>query len=78
MDFVVVPTETWNKLRQIIEKVANVRLSAMVWQDEASHQEAHTYMEATLQHLEQAQMKFQEANDGGQWAQSFAVNRECD
>ncbi len=56
MDFVVVPTEQWEKLSNIIETITDVDLSpAPVLQDGVSHGELRPHMQAALQHLQQAQ-----------------------
>jgi len=64
MDFVVVPTEQWNKLPQIIEKVTNVDDSTAVLQNSASREQPHPHMQAALQHLQQAQKELREAPYG--------------
>jgi len=72
MDFVM-PAEDCNKLPSIIEKIANAGLSTSVWEEETSNQETPTYVDAALQHLEEAQTKLQQANEGGQWAESLQL-----
>ncbi len=61
MDFVVVPTEQWNKLPQVIEKVTNADRSLSLSQDGPSHEEPQAHMQAALQHLQQAQKELQQA-----------------
>lgn len=58
----VVPTEQWNKLPQVIERVTGVGFSPTdVMQDGTSHKEAHPHMQAALQHLEQVQKELRDA-----------------
>lgn len=67
MDFIVVPTEQWNMLPQIIEKVIDVDRSPAVQQNDASPEEPSPHMQAALLHLRGAQKELREAaSEGGE------------
>jgi hypothetical protein len=61
MDFLVVPTELWNKLPQIIEKVTGSTASR---NDGESHEDSQPHMQAALQYLERAQRELRDAMPG--------------
>jgi hypothetical protein len=73
MDFMVVAPEQWNKLPQIMAKVADVDLAPAVQHNEASPEVAQPHTQAALQHLEQAQKELQEAIHGQEGYQAEAL-----
>lgn len=60
MDFVVDSPERWDKLAQIVEKIAAPEPSA-VPQDQTKRDETQPYMQAALQYLQQAQDALKQA-----------------
>jgi PilZ domain len=80
MDFVAVPTEQWNKLPQIIERVADSGLSpAGQWNGPRHDKAQQHHMQAALQHLEQAQTELDAAMHGkiGQLAQALQLTENA-
>jgi len=73
MDFVVVPTEQWNKLPQIIEKVSDLDRPLDERQDGISLDEVQLHMQAALQHLAQARKDLQTAMHGRSGDQGQAL-----
>jgi hypothetical protein len=78
MNFVVVPTEQWNMLPQIIEKVTEVEPSPAMQQDAAS-QVSQPHLQAALQHLEEAHKELQEVlhGKGGQRARALQLTESA-
>jgi hypothetical protein len=67
IDFVAVPTEQWNMLPQIIEKVINVDCSPAVQQNDSSQDDPSPHAQAALLHLREAQKELREAAyEGGE------------